>query len=101
MESGRLRSYSDLNRGPTGKGVATYQALKHTCLACPSKMKCCPNADARKITREEHEEARQVALDSAKTKQYAISMRPRKKVEMLFAHHKRILVLGRLRLRGP
>jgi len=95
------RNYSDPNRGPTGKGVAKYQALKHTCQACPSKMKCCPKADARKITREEHEDARQVARDIAKTKQYAISMRLRKKVEMLFAHLKRILGLGRLRLRGP
>ena len=95
------RNYSDPNRGPTGKGVAKYQALKQTCQACPSKMKCCPNADARKITREEHEDARQVARDIAKTKQYAISMRLRKKVEMLFAHLKRILGLGRLRLRGP
>jgi hypothetical protein len=32
---------------------------------------------------------------------YAISCRERKKVEMLFAHLKRILRLGRLRLRGP
>ena len=95
------RNYSDPSRAPTGKGVAKYQALKHTCQACPSKMKCCPNADARKITREEHEDARQVARDIAKTKQYAISMRLRKKVEMLFAHLKRILGLGRLRLRGP
>jgi hypothetical protein len=95
------RNYSDPNRKPTGKGVAKYQALKHTCQACPSKMKCCPNADARKITREEHEDARQVARDIAKTKQYAISMRLRKKVEMLFAHLKRILGLRRLRLRGP
>ena len=57
------RNYSDPNRKPTGKGVAKYQALKHTCQACPSKMKCCPKADARKITREEHEDARQVARD--------------------------------------
>jgi hypothetical protein len=48
------RNYSDPNRGPSGKRVAKYQALKHTCQACPSKMKCCPKADARKITREEH-----------------------------------------------
>ena len=95
------RNYSDPNRGPTGKGVAKYQALKHTCQACPSKQKCCPNADARKITREEHEDARQVARDIAKTRQYDISMKLRKKVEMLFAHLKRILGLGRLRLRGP
>ena len=72
-----------------------------TCQACPSKQKCCPNADARSITREEHEDARQVARDIAKTKQYDISMKLRKKVEMLFAHLKRILGLGRLRLRGP
>ena len=95
------RKYSDPNRGPTGKGVAKYQALKHTCQACPSKQKCCPNADARKITREEHEDARQVARDIAKTRQYDISMKLRKKVEMLFAHLKRILGVGRLRLRGP
>jgi len=95
------RNYSDPNRGPSGKGVAKYQALKLTCQACPSKPKCCPNADARKITREEHEDARQVARDIAKTDQYAVSMRLRKKVEMLFAHLKRILGLGRLRLRGP
>jgi len=37
-----------------------------------------PNADARKITREEHEDARQVAREIAKTKQYAISMRSEK-----------------------
>ena len=51
--------------------------------------------------REEHEDARQVARDIARTRQYDISMKLRKKVEMLFAHLKRILGLGRLRLRGP
>jgi hypothetical protein len=71
------------------------------CQACPSKAKCCPNAVARKITREEHEDARQVARDIAKTEQYVISMKLRKKVKMLFAHLKRILGLNRLRLRGP
>ena len=95
------RNYSDPNRGPTGKGTARYRALKEICQACPSKAKCCPNADARKISREETEVARQVARDIAKTRQYDISMKLRKKVEMLFAHLKRILGLGRLRLRGP
>ncbi|WP_298935948.1 transposase, partial [uncultured Ruegeria sp.] len=95
------RNYSDPNRGPSGKGTARYRALKLTCQACPSKAKCCPNADARKITREEHEDARQLARDIAKTRQYKVSMKLRKKVEMLFAHLKRILGLGRLRLRGP
>jgi len=95
------RHYSDPNRGPTENGRAYYRSLKLTCQACPSKPKCCPNADARSISREEHEDARQVARDIAKTKQYDISMKLRKKVEMLFAHLKRILGLGRLRLRGP
>jgi hypothetical protein len=95
------RNYSDPNRGPSGKGVAKYMALKPTCQGCPSKMRCCPKADARKITREEHEDARKIARDITETKQYAISMRLRKKVEILFAHLKRILGLGRLRLRGP
>src|ERR1700733_15621261 len=36
-----------------------------------------------------------------KDKAYAVSRRERKKVEMLFAHLKRSLRLGRLRLRGP
>ena len=37
----------------------------------------------------------------AETAEYEISRKLRKKVEMLFAHLKRILHLGRLRLRGP
>ncbi len=95
------RNYSDPDRGPTDKGAARYRAIKEVCQACLSKSKCCPNADARKITREEHEDARQVARDISKTDAYVISMRLRKKVEMLFAHLKRILGLRRLRLRGP
>jgi len=42
-----------------------------------------------------------MARDIAKTDAYLTSKRERKKIEMLFAHLKRILQLGRLRLRGP
>ena len=42
-----------------------------------------------------------MARDIAITDEYATSRRQRKKVEMLFAHLKRILKLDRLRLRGP
>jgi hypothetical protein len=42
-----------------------------------------------------------VARDIAKTEDYQTSCKQRKKVEMLFVHLKRILRLGRLRLRGP
>ena len=48
-----------------------------------------------------NEAARDVARALAKTKAFAQTRRDRKKVEMLFAHLKRILRLGRLRLRGP
>ena len=42
-----------------------------------------------------------IARALAKTKAFEISRRERKRVEMLFVHLKRILRLGRLRLRGP
>ena len=42
-----------------------------------------------------------MARDIAKTEAYSHLARQRKKVEMLFAHLKRILKLDRLRLRGP
>ena len=54
----------------------------------------------RKIPRSIHESAREVARKIALTAQYVRSRCERKKVEMLFAHLKRILRLDRLRLRG-
>ena len=56
---------------------------------------------ARKILRSIHERARDLARNLALTDAYLTSRRQRKKVEMLFAHLKRILKLDRLRLRGP
>ena len=56
---------------------------------------------ARKVPRSIHEQARDVARDIAKTEIYVTSRRERKKIEMLFAHLKRILRLDRLRLRDP
>jgi hypothetical protein len=53
------------------------------------------------VTRSIYEAARDRARDIAKTDAYVTSRRERKKVEMLFAHLKRILKLDRLRLRGP
>lgn len=54
----------------------------------------------RKIARSVHEAARDVARAISTTPAYLQSRRDRKKVEMLFAHLKRILKLDRLRLRG-
>jgi transposase len=78
-----------------------YRAVKRDCNVCPLKMRCCPKEPARKVPRSIYEEARDVARACAKADDYAQSRRDRKKVEMLFAHLKRILRLVRLRLRGP
>ena len=64
------------------------------------KARCCPNTPMRKIARSLYESARDVARAIAKTDAYKQSRKDRKKVEMLFAHLKRILKLDRLRLRG-
>ena len=64
------------------------------------KQRCCPTTPTRKIARSVHEDARDVARHISTSNQYRRSRRERKKVEMLFAHLKRILRLDRLRLRG-
>src|SRR3989454_11550433 len=71
------------------------------CGPCPLKAKCCPKAPWRKIPCSIYEDARAAARALANTQAFEQSRRDRKRVEMLFAHLKRILKLGRLRLRGP
>jgi transposase len=90
----------------TGK-VATdgetlyYRARTRDCRRCLLKAQCCPKAPLRRIPRSIYEEARDVARALAKTEAFERSRCERKRVEMLFAHLKRIFRLGRLRLRGP
>ena len=104
---------SDVYICPAGKMLAStgvlvndgatlaYRASKYDCDTCELKPQCCPKTPSRKVTRSIHEEARDVAREIAKTDAYVRSRRERKKIEMLFAHLKRILRLDRLRLRGP
>lgn len=82
------------------KDPRNYRASQHDCLPCPLKSQCCPNAANRRIVRTPQEPARDVARALAKTEVYWQSRKDRKKVEILFAHLKRILKLDRLRLRG-
>lgn len=82
-------------------GFIRYRASQKDCSICDLKHRCTPNMSARKIMRSVHEGARDMARDIAGTDAYLVSRRQRKKVEMLFAHLKRILKLDRLRLRGP
>ncbi len=88
-------------RSRVKKNPFRYRASQHDCQACPLKPRCCPNVVIRKIDRSPFEPARDVARALAKTEAYRQSRKARKKVEMLFAHLKRILKLDRLRLRGP
>jgi transposase len=78
-----------------------YMASVLHCRSCSLKARCCPKAPLRRVPRSIHEEARDVARALAKTDAFEQSRHDRKRVEMLFAHLKRILRLGRLRLRGP
>jgi hypothetical protein len=78
-----------------------YRASTHDCGRCPLKSRCCPKAPERKIPRNIYEDARDAARALADTNAFEQSRRDRKRVEMLFAHLKRILRMGRLRLRGP
>jgi transposase len=94
------RAFKILRTHITKAGTIIYRASQSDCASCPMKARCCPNTPMRKIARSVHESARDVARDIAKTVAYKQSRKDRKKVEMLFAHLKRILNLGRLRLRG-
>ena len=78
-----------------------YRASKADCDGCSLKPRCCPKDVARKVPRSIHEGARDMARAIAKSWEGRVSRRLRKKVEMLFAHLKRILKVDRLRLRGP
>ena len=97
----RQRRLGDRPDTVPSDGSFRYRASKLDCNACALKPRCCPNADARKVPRSIHEGARNFARAIAKESEWPTSRRERKKVEMLFAHLKRILRLDRLRLRGP
>ena len=60
----------------------------------------CTTAVARKVTRDINEDVRDRVRALANTEAFQQSRRERKKVEMRFAHMKRILRLDRFRLRG-
>ncbi len=94
------RKFKKKRTGITKANTIIYLASQSDCEHCPMKAQCCPTVPARKIHRSVHEDARELARALAKTKAYRQSRRDRKKVEMLFAHMKRILKMDRLRLRG-
>ena len=100
-----LRQYWQESRAakaqPPADGLYRYRARKADCDTCALRPRCRPGNQGRKLLRSIHEGARDLARDLSLTDAYLTSRRERKKVEMLFAHLKRILKLDRLRLRGP
>ena len=95
------RQFKNKLTGVTKANTIIYRARQSDCRHCLLKDQCCPKEPARKIHRSIHEDARNLARALATTEAYAQSRNDRKKVEMLFAHLKRILRFDRLRLRGP
>lgn len=101
---GRALRSANRFKGPhnpvTKDNTIIYRSNPTDCSKCALKSRCCPNTPARRIQRSVHEAAREVARRIATTREYRRSRRERKKVEVLFAHLKRVLKLDRLRLRG-
>ena len=95
------RQFKNKRTGVTKANTIIYRASQSDCGHCSLKDKCTPKEPARKIHRSIHEDARDLARALACTEAYAQSRNDRKKVEILFAHLKRILRFDRLRLRGP
>ena len=79
--------------------IVYYRANKKDCSACMLKPQC-TTAVMRKVTRDINEDVRDRVRALADTEAFQQSRRERKKVEMRFAHMKRILRLDRFRLRG-
>ena len=79
--------------------ILPYRASKNNCSICALKSQC-TTAAARKVSRDIDEDVRDQVRALANTEAFEVSRRERKKVEMRFAHMKRIHRLDRLRLRG-
>jgi transposase len=95
------RNFTNRRSSVTKDGIRFYRAKQSDCQSCDLKARCCPNTPRRRIPRSQDENARDVARALSGTPAFERSCHHRKKIEMLFAHLKRILRLARLRLRGP
>lgn len=95
------RAFKTPRSGANKNETIRYRDRKSDCDTCILKKRCTLKEPQRKVTRSIYETSRDVARVLSQTRQYAISCKLRKKVEMSFAHLKRIHGLGRLRLRGP
>ena len=79
--------------------ILPYRASTRDCTRCVLKPRC-TTATTRKVSRDIDEDVRDYVRSLEGTEAFAPSCVERKKVEMRFAHMKRIHKLDRLRLRG-
>ncbi len=112
-EDFRYDEATDTYTCPAGKPLSTsgtvvndgttllYLASTRDCAPCSLKARCCPKTPFRRVPPSIYERARDVARSWVGTEAFEQSRRERKRIEMRFAHLKRILRLDRLRLRGP
>jgi hypothetical protein len=91
------RASKAIVRGDEQDGRRYWQGVVS---ACPLKPQCSPNTPSRKITRDVHEDARDLARSFVGTPEFEQSRDERKKVEMRFAHLKTHRRFERMRLRG-
>src|SRR5260370_13075882 len=84
-----LRTSGTVHEGAT----MLYRARKLDCDRCALRSRCCPKEPARKIPRNIHEHARDVARSLVGTEAFEQSRRDRKRIEMRIAHLKRIFRL--------
>ncbi len=90
-----LKTSGTVHEGTTYK----YMAKRSECGICPLKPKCTTGQE-RRISRDVDEPIRDHVRALATTPAFRRSRDERKKVEMSFAHMKRIFKLDRFRLRG-
>ncbi|WP_242532326.1 transposase [Pseudomonas aeruginosa] len=93
------RAFTQQRSRVTKAKTVIYRSSQTDCATCPLKAKAAPT---RRIGRSSAASMRLPAtwLDASPRHRYLVSRCERKKVEMLFAHLKRIMKLDRLRLRG-
>jgi transposase len=93
--AGKLLKYVGIN---ARNRTHVYYSTVKRCRDCPQKS-CCTRGKYRTLAIHTCEPARQRAHALAKTPEFAISQRARRKVEALFAELKNYIGLRRLRLR--
>jgi len=85
------RKYKTPRSGITKDKKRMYRSRNTDCAACALKDQCCPKSPFKRVGRSIYEHARDEVRRLRKTPEYEQSKHDRKKVEMAFAHLKRIL----------